>query len=221
MNQDVLSIPLKEGGLHIPRLETRVQAFPLKTLKGLLSEEEAHWKHFTSYFPRLSSLHLGKMTLTMDYPLQRINRDIPLFHKERLPTAWHRHRILRTRTRSPESVTDILNEPLFMNSLISTKDKPLFFLDWITAGITRIKDICYEVIPKYLPLPAIHEMITDKTPRTLSKTTEELRELLNAIPLQLSQQICTCSATLLSNLRSWTNPHDFQSLKTRHFYSNY
>ena len=178
----------EEGGFNIPRLETRIQAFQLNTLRRLLSEEKAHWKHFTSYFLRVSNLHLGKMTLIMDFPLQRINRDIPLFHKELL-TAWHRHRLLRTRTRSPESVTDILNEPLFMNFPISTNDKPLFFPDWITAGITRIKDICYEVIPKYLPLTAIHEMLTDKTPCTLSKTTDELRELLHAIPLQWSQQI--------------------------------
>ena len=170
MNRDILSLPLKEGGINIPQLETRIQAFRLNTMRRLLSEEEAHWKHFTSYFLRVSNLHLGKKTLIMDFPLQRINGNILLFHKELL-TAWHRHGILRTRTRSPESVTDILKEPLFMNSLISTKDKPLFFPDWTTAGITRIKDVCYEVIPKYLPLTAIHEMLTDKTPRTLSRTT--------------------------------------------------
>ena len=225
VNRDILSLPLKEGGFNIPRLETRIQAFRLNTLRRLLSEEEAHWKHFTSYFLRVSNLHLGKMTLIMDFPLQRINGNILLFHKELL-TAWHRHRLLRTRTRSPESVTDILNEPLFMNSLISTNDKPLFFPDWITAGITRIKDICYEVIPKYLPVTAIHEMLTDKTPRTLSKTTDELRELLHAIPLQWSQQIFMNAPRPPPTLQPCfqiSGPGqthtDLQTCKTRHFYS--
>ena len=226
VNRDILALPLKEGGFNIPRLETRIQAFRLNTLRRLLSDEEAHWKHFTSHFLRISNLHLGKMTLIMDYPLHRINRDIPPFHKELL-TAWHRHKILRTRTRPPESVTDILNEPLFMNSLISTEDKPLFFPDWITAGITRIKDICYEVIPKYLSLSAIHEMITDKTPRTLSKTTQELTELLNAIPLQWSQQIFTNAPRPPPTLQPCfmisspgQTPTDILSYKTRHFYSH-
>ena len=67
VNRDILSLPLKEGGFNIPRLETRIQAFRLNTLRRLLSEEEAHWKHFTSYFLRVSNLYLGKMTLIMDF----------------------------------------------------------------------------------------------------------------------------------------------------------
>ena len=226
VNRDILALPLKEGGFNIPRLETRIQAFRLNTLTRLLSDEEANWKHFTSHFLRVSNMRLGKMTLIMDYPLQRIDRDIPLFHKELL-TAWHRHRTVRNRTRSPELVTDILNEPLFMNSLICTQDKPLFFSDWITGGITKIKDICYEVIPGYLPLPAIHEMLIDKTPRAMSKTNKELRELLNAIPSQWSQQIITNAPRppptlqpcfIISN--SGQTDTDILSCKTRHFYSH-
>jgi hypothetical protein len=142
--KDILSLPLKEGGFNIPRLQTKIGSLRLNTLRRLLSEEKAHWKHFTSYFLRISNLRLGKMSLLLDYSLQRIDRDIPSFHKELL-TAWHRHKGYRVRTGSAESVTDILNEPLFLNPEITTEDKPLNFTDWIAAGITRIRDICSSI----------------------------------------------------------------------------
>lgn len=231
VNKDILALPLKEGGFNIPRLKTKMQALRLNTLRRLLSEEKAHWKHFTSLFLRISNLRLGKMSLALDYSLQRINRAIPSFHKELL-TAWHRHKDHHTRTRSPESVTDILNEPLFLNPVITTEDKPLIFTDWIAAGITRIRDICYEVIPGYLPMSAIHEILTDQetqteNPRDLSRTTREWRELLDVIPTQWSQQIGTASArpppTLqpcfgIVNPSAGQTPIDISSCRTRHFY---
>lgn len=166
--KNILTLLLKEGGFNIPRLGTKILSLRLNTLRRLLSEEKAHWKYFTSYFLRTSNVHLGKMSLTLDYSLQRIDRDIPSFHKELL-TTWHRHKDHQVQTRSPESVTDILNEPLFLNPLIMTDDKPLIFTDWIAAGFTRIRDICYEVIPGYLPVSATHDMLTDSKPHTLAK----------------------------------------------------
>ena len=86
--KDILALPLKEGGFIIPRLGTKILSLHLNTLRRLLSEEKAHWTHFTSYFIRISNLHLGNMSLALDYSLQRIDRNIPSFHKDLL-TAWH------------------------------------------------------------------------------------------------------------------------------------
>ena len=88
------------------------------------------------------------------------------------------------RTEPPESVTDIFNEPLFLNPAITTAYKPLIFTDWVAAGITRIRDICYEVIPGFLPMSTIHDILTEDTTRTVSRTTEEWKELLVALPSQ-------------------------------------
>ena len=226
--KDILALPLKEGGFNIPRLQTKIRSLRVNTLRRLLSKEKAHWKHFTAYFLRISNLRLGTMSLVLDYSLQRIDREIPSFHKELL-TAWHRHKDHHVRTRAPESVADILNEPLFLNPEISTEEKPLFFTDWIAAGIVRIRDICYEVIPGFLPMSAIHDMLTEKTPRTILRTTEELRELFVALPLQWSQKICTASVgpppTLqpcfgIVNSSPGQTPIDISLYKTRHFYKH-
>ena len=231
VNKDILALlPLKEGGFNIPRLKTKMQALRLNTLRRFLREEQAHWKHFTTHFLRISILYYGKMSLALDYSLQHINRDIPSFHKELL-TAWYRHKDHHTRIRFPESVTDILNESLFLNPVITTEGKPLIFADWIAAGITRMRDICYEVVPGYLPMSAIHEILTDQgeTPLGVSRTTLEWGKLLDAIPMQWSQQIVTASArpppTLqpcfaIVNSSSEETPTDISSCRTRHFYGH-
>jgi len=69
-------------------------------------------------------MSLGKMTLVLDYSPQRINRDIPAFHRELL-IARHKHKGCHIRTSTPESLTDVLNEPLFLNELIVSQEKPL------------------------------------------------------------------------------------------------
>ena len=186
--KDILALPLKEGGFDIPRLQTKIRSLRLNTLRSLLSKEEAHWKYFTSYFLRISNMRLGTMSLALNYSLQRIDRDIPSFHEELL-TAWHRQKDLHMRTESPDSIIDILNEPLFLNPAITTADKPLIFTDWVAAGITRIGDICYEVIPGFLPVSAIHDILTEDTARNVSRTTEEWKELLVALPSQWCKKI--------------------------------
>ena len=34
------------------------------------------------------------------------------------------------------------------------------FSDWMSAGITQIKDLTYETVPSFLPTLAIHELLT-------------------------------------------------------------
>ena len=50
VNRDILVLPLKEGGFNIARLDSKIQALRLNTLRRMLTGEEAHWKHFTAFF---------------------------------------------------------------------------------------------------------------------------------------------------------------------------
>jgi hypothetical protein len=43
------------------------------------------------------------------------------------------------------NVIDIYHQPLFCNSEILISGKTILWNDFITAGITQLKDICYEV----------------------------------------------------------------------------
>ena len=146
---------------------------------------EAQWKYFTAFFLRVSNMKLGKMTLVLDYSPQRINRDIPALNRELLMT-WRRHNECHTRTQIPESVTDVLNEPLLLNDLITSQEKPLLF--YTRIGLQQVshvvRNICYEAVPGFLPANALHEILTDSKPHALSTTIREYRDLLVKIPWQ-------------------------------------
>ena len=79
VNRDILALPLKEGGFNIGRLDSKIQALRLNTLRRMLTGEGAHWKHFTAYFLRVSGMSLGKLTLALDYKPQDIDNDINPF----------------------------------------------------------------------------------------------------------------------------------------------
>ena len=174
-------------------------------------------------------MDLGKLSLVLEYPLQRVDRNIPAFHKELL-SPWAKHELCRLRTNVPTMATDILNEPLFLNRHISLHDELLFFKDWIAAGVIKIRDICYELVPGFLPVRAVYEILAGKIGndgRTLDRTSRELNKILSAIPQHWTKQICSelrrppptlqpCFAIRTAGADQ--TPTDIVSCKTRHFY---
>lgn len=57
--------------------------------------------------------------------------------------------------------------------------------DWMSAGITQIKDHIYETVPGFLPTLAIHELLTkhrEESHRTLSRTARKLKKVHEALP---------------------------------------
>ena len=195
-----------------------------------MSDEDAHWQHFMAHFLRISHMRLGKLNVVLDFSPSQIDRDIPTFHKELLP-AWDKHKHLRIRTHLPEKLPDILNEPLFKNELVTVDDQPLFRADWIAAGLTQVKDICYEAVPGYLQTRAIHELLTENdvdNTRTLLKTSHELQEINAAIPHQWNIKITTEHTRQspdqqprfgINDADPGNPPTDILACKTRHFYA--
>ena len=179
LNRDILALPITQGSLNIPRVADKIRALRLNTIKRLLTHEQAHWKFFTSHFLRLSHMPTGKHTLTLDYTIQHIDRHIPLFHRDLL-TAWLAHSDHHTRINTPVTLPDVMKEPLFRNPVISDNNDTIYYIDWIKAGIIFVEDLCYSVIPGFLPPLAIHELLThnDENPtRTLQQTTYELTQI--------------------------------------------
>ena len=129
-------------------------------------------------------MRLGKLTLALDYKTRDIDHDIPSFHKELL-TAWCQHGLHHSRSNPPVLRTDILKEPLFRNNLISTNNRSPFYRDWVASNLIQLKDICYEVIPGFLPETAIHEILSEheeNRDRTFQQTVREFREIRCAVP---------------------------------------
>ena len=182
--RDILALPTAKGGFNIHRIQPKIEALRLNSIRRLLDPTPAHWKNFTEHFLRTSNMPLGKLTLTTQFSTIHIDKSIPIFHQELL-RAWLKFKQHTERINSPSVYIDILNEPLFKSTLIQYEGILPYNKTWITAGITRIKDICYEAIPGLLPIEAIHEIISrqDCSPtRTLHKTAQEFHNIIQAIP---------------------------------------
>ena len=232
VNRGILWFPLKDGGFNVAGLELKIKALRLNTLRRLLTGEEAHWKLSTSHFLLVSGMHLGKYTLATDFAPRDIDSNVPAFHKELL-CAWINHKCYHERTDVPDSLSDIFAEPLFRNKLINVNNTPLFFRDWVSCGLVRVKDICYEAVPGFLPDKAVHEMLMDHDScrdRTFNQTARELSEVLGAIPAKWKLKVINgdsvCPSTVkptFSILPSAPDkpPTSIFDCKTRHFYRNF
>ena len=108
---------------------------------------------------------LGKYTLALNYALHHIDCHIPPFHRDLL-TAWRTHADYHQRIYPLITVPDILKEPLFHNPLISANNAPLLNSDWIKAGVLSLEDICYSVLPGFLPPLAVPELLTQNDENT-------------------------------------------------------
>lgn len=231
LNRDILALPCSEGGFNIQRIKTKIQALRINTLKRLLLPGTSPWKKLTEFFLTVAKTKQSKMCLAQEYTLNQIDRDIPKYHKELL-TAWSMYKNHLERTPLPHNIKDILNEPIFCNPDIKDQDgNVLLYKQWIKGRITRIKDMCYEAIPGFLPAIAIDEMIKDEiedTNRTIQQTKEELETIINAIPRKYKRIINrnhnnNTEQTLQPSFNTKQNiagqqPKAFTEQKTKDFY---
>ena len=191
VNKDILAPAVQHGGFNIHKIKTKIQSLRLNTLRRLLSAEDAQWKHFVTRFFRISHMNLGKLSLVLDFSTRPIGRDMPIFHKELL-LAWQQYKHLLTRTNIPDNVQNILTEPLFQKELITLNDQPLpAIANWVTAGVTQVTGICYEVVPGFLPTNAVHELLIEQgnNDRTLERTEREFRKIRSSIPPEWLRKI--------------------------------
>ena len=186
ITRDLLELPLTHGGFNIHRIQTKLHALRLNTLRRLLDPEPAHWKLFTAYFLRTKHTSLGKLTLTLNVQPHDLDPSIPTYHKELL-TAWLLHKPLRRRTHPPTTLHEILQEPLFYNDLIPSSCSPSTARYWHQAGLIQVRDLCYLAIPGFLPPQAIHELLTSPhlaNSYTYQRNLRDLQQLLQGIPQQ-------------------------------------
>ncbi len=63
VNRDILALPLSQGGFNLQRIELKIKALRLNTLRRLLDPEPAHWKRLAEYFLRIHNMRGCQMNL--------------------------------------------------------------------------------------------------------------------------------------------------------------
>ena len=86
---------------------------------------------------------------------------------------------------------DIYHYCLFCNPQIVINNKMLKWDHFIRSGITNIKDITYEVIPGFLPVSCIVEMIQeDNSDIDIKVIKENYNSLKSIIPIEWQKYVC-------------------------------
>lgn len=88
------------------------------------------------------------------------------------------------------NLSSILEQPLFLNPKIMHEGNLIHFNFFIEAGIVKLRDILYEVIPGFLRMSAIKEMVHDKNPDISNDKVEKAFMIIkNSLPFHWLQTI--------------------------------
>ena len=164
------------GGLNIQDLSLKKAAFRLKLLKKYFNSNfKFVWKHtMTEFLCKYMNMNLSYNIFNIVYDESALEKINP-FYAEVL-SAWD---MVTNRKRFfPLDQNQILDQPLFHNPFINYKGKLLCFDSFIDSGVITLADITYEVIPGFLPLGAIVEMIKNKCPQI---TVKDIHTAYNVI----------------------------------------
>ena len=57
-----------------------------------------------------------------------------------------------------------MHQPLFFNPNVVYNGKTLYFEFFVTAGLVRVSDICFEAVPRFFSREAIIEIVNNTIP---------------------------------------------------------
>ena len=191
VNRLITTMPKEDGGLGILDFQMMILSFRLRCIGKLFDQTCGFWKILMTYnLDKYRQAQQGKSVF-----LTHINSSnkMPSFYKE-LFNAWIR--CFQNRHTLPTSLEDILNQPLFYNNNITTREHPsspvamyLKPFPWAIGRLITIGDISKVFSSGFLSNQAISEICHVSVP------VEEYGKLINAIPSQWRRRICTESVS--------------------------
>ncbi|CAC5423425.1 unnamed protein product [Mytilus coruscus] len=208
-----------EGGLNIPEIHLRMQAFRLKFFSKFLDSNcQALWKSTMKYF--INKIENMKIAENIAYACFNLNqiKILPKFYQEMIQAYY----AIKSKVDFNIHVQHIYENPLFCNPVINVKGKALLYREFINSGIIKIKDICYEFIPVFLSKDSIIEIVQEKYPELRSWVIiNAYRRILNAIPQLWKNELTAINPVNVDRfpcLTVGTNMTEFSKATTKIFY---
>ncbi|XP_056018522.1 uncharacterized protein LOC125671368 [Ostrea edulis] len=169
-----------DGGLKIADIYLKMLSFRLKFLaKHFCCNKDFLWKHIFRYFlSKIQNLGAGMEIFLLQFKKTDLE-GLPQFYNELL-CAWY---AIKDYIIVTEKENDVFNYCLFFNPKVQRRNKMLNWKDFISASITHVKDISYEVIPGFLPISCIVEIFQEQNSEVnVSLITKNYKDLLLSIP---------------------------------------
>ena len=175
-----------EGGLKLIDVESKKNAFRIKTVRKYLDQEVTFgWKSLMTYFLN-EALHIGDAVLLMQ-TRKPMSVGLPGFYREILAAQA---RFLKHVDYQCDNLNDMKIVPIFLNEKLKYAGKILEDRSMIRAGIIQLKDIMLEVIPGFLPPHAVHDMVREIDEEVrLSTVTTSYGKIKESVPLEWRDKI--------------------------------
>jgi hypothetical protein len=138
LNRQTCLLGQEHGGLSMFDIDSIVKCKQVKLIYKIMHSTTQTWnilgKHWLKSYDThyADSYFVCKCSSTKGLDLTKI----PAFYR----TCIEGWTALQTKI-PPTTLTDIANQPLFGNSLIVAKHKPIFFPRWAQSGLSQISDI--------------------------------------------------------------------------------
>ena len=168
------------GGLNIPDIFIKMQAFRIKFLRKYLDPDcTSIWKVTLDYFIfKIDHMNL-KQNIVYTFLNSAQLKRLPLYYQEMF-AAFYR---IKSKLKFQIEVQHAYSNPIFCNPKITHNGKMLLFDDFAQAGLIQIKDVCYEFIPGFFTSDAIVEIIHRRFPDEKPYTIESaFNKILRCIP---------------------------------------
>lgn len=169
------------GGLGILDIIEKRDQFRLKYVVKYHDRNYTNiWKHCMKYaLSKYANMGLCNQIFNMVIHKKYMTK-MPAYYREVLE-AWSK---IQDKLITEYDNEYIYSQPIFLNKNIKYFNKVLYYETFIEADIVKLSDITYEVIPGFLPVNAIYEMIETKCENVkIMEIERNYRILLNSIPL--------------------------------------
>lgn len=179
----------KLGGINMPDIETKMKAFRMKFLKRFMDDNNnSEWKKILSYLLQKEfKFNINTEYLYLTLPRKRLMK-LPKVYTEMFLT-WNEFKS-NGHVEFKYDTSSILNQPLFYNPSIVCQGKVLHFQSFVDAGITKLKNLLYEVVPGFLRISAIKEIINERCPNVKEEDVEKSYLLIkHSLPFHWIQQL--------------------------------
>ena len=172
VRKQVLYLPIKQGGLGLIDITTKIQSLHLRWVGKLLDNTlKGPWKILMIY--QLNKLRKATQGASVFRTFVEQPAGVPKFYINLLK-SWKT--FTNNQRDKPNTLEQILNEPIFYNRFINNECKYLKPTKWSKDKITIIADVCLVHAPGFLSM----EQIQDITQHQI--TQQQYNKIIMSIP---------------------------------------
>lgn len=216
----VVKLPPDKGGYGVLDLKKKSEALQLTWVSKFFDAEvPGKFKEtMNEFLNQYKEAGLGKGVFKVFLKKTKID-EMPGFYRNLLST-WDR--LIKDNRPKPTNTGQILTEPLFDNRFIAQErenfNTMIYKSQWCRAGITEVRHITYEAVPKVMPPEALGEIVSEPT----GKVQKELAILWKAIPadwkIKITRETAQPDETFEIKHESLNKPKNITKMTSKNFY---